>query len=104
MCRFVVISRSGYYGYVSQMDISTRDLPLAENIRECQQECGKTYSTYMTLKQGIYHNPKIVLRIMNKYELLSVTRRKKYRNYSNCLHCYDKLLDQSFNADRPNQK
>ena len=27
------------------MDIPAKDLPLAENIRECQEECGKTYVT-----------------------------------------------------------
>ena len=44
MCRFFKVSRSGYYGYVSRMDIPAWDLPLAEKIRECQDECGKTYS------------------------------------------------------------
>ena len=43
MCRFFVVSRSGYYGYVSRMDTPAWDLPLAEKIRECQDECGTTY-------------------------------------------------------------
>ena len=43
MCRFFKVSRSGYYGFVSRMDIPAWDLPLAEKIRECQDECGKTY-------------------------------------------------------------
>jgi transposase InsO family protein len=41
---------------------------------------------------------------MQKYNLLSEVRRKKYRNYGNVLHKYDNLLDRDFNADRPNQK
>ena len=41
---------------------------------------------------------------MNKYNLLSVVRRKKYRNYGNYIHRYPNLLNREFNADRPNQK
>ena len=108
MCRFFEVSRSGYYGYVSRMDVPARDLPLAEKIRECQDECGKTYGyrrVHIWLERhGIYRNPKTVLRVMQKYGLLSVIRRKKYRNYGECLHKYPNLLNRDFNAERPNQK
>ena len=84
MCRFFGVSRSGYYGYVSRLDVPAWDLPLAEKIRECQNECGKTYGyrrVHIWLERnGIYRNPKTVLRVMQKYGLLSVIRRKKYRN------------------------
>ena len=108
MCRFFEVSRSGYYGYVKRMDIPARDLPLAEKIRECQCECGKTYGyrrvhTWLERK-GIYHNPKTILRVMQKYNLLSVVRRKKYRNYGEYLHKYPNLLNRDFSAERPNQK
>ena len=108
MCRFFEVSRSGYYGYVKRMDIPARDLPLAEKIRECQCECGKTYGyrrvhTWLERK-GIYHNPKTILRVMRKYNLLSVVRRKKYRNYGEYLHKYPNLLNRDFSAERPNQK
>ena len=108
MCRFFGVSRSGYYGYVSRMDTPARDLPLAEKIRECQDECGKTYGyrrVHIWLeKKGIYRNPKTVLRVMQKYGLLSVIRRKKYRNYGEYLHRYPNLLNRDFRAERPNQK
>ena len=108
MCRFFNVSRSGYYDYVKRMDIPAKDLPLAEKIKECQQKNGKTYGyrrVHIWLeRQGIHHNPKTILRIMQKYNLLSEVRRKKYHNYSNVLHKYDNLLDRDFNADRPNQK
>lgn len=108
MCRFFEVSRSGYYGYVSRMDVPAWDLPLAEKIRECQDECGKTYGyrrVHIWLERhGIYRNPKTVLRVMQKYGLLSVIRRKKYRNYGECLHKYPNLLNRDFNAERPNQK
>jgi len=108
MCRFFSISRSGYYDYVKRMDIPAKDLPLAEKIRECQDKCGKTYGyrrVHIWLERnGIYHNPKTILRVMQKYNLLSVVRRKKYRNYSNVLHKYPNLLNRDFHADKPNQK
>lgn len=108
MCRFFEVSRSGYYGYVSRIDIPAKDLPLAEKIKECQTNCGKTYGyrrVHIWLeRQGILHNPKTILRVMQKYNLLSVIRRKKYRNYGNVLHKYPNLLNREFHADRPNQK
>ena len=108
MCKFFKVSRSGYYGYVSRMDIPARDLPLAEKIRECQEECGRTYGyrrVHIWLERnGIYRNPKTVLRVMQKYGLLSVIRRKRYRNYGEHLHRYPNLLNRDFSAERPNQK
>ena len=108
MCRFFNVSRSGYYDYVKKMDIPARDLPLAEKIKECQAKNGKTYG-YRRIhiwleRQGIHHDPKTILRVMQKYNLLSEIRRKKYRNYGDYLHRYPNLLDRDFNADRPNQK
>ena len=108
MCRFFGVSRSGYYGYIQRMDMPDRDLPLAEKIKECQDKCGKTYGyrrVHIWLeRQGIHRNPKTILRIMQKYSLLSVVRRKKYRNYGNALHKYPNLLNRDFTATRPNQK
>ncbi len=108
MCRFFNVSRSGYYGYVKRIDIPAKDLPLAERIMECQNQCGKTYGyrrVHIWLeRQGIHHNPKTILRVMQKYNLLSVVRRRKYRYYSGYTHTYDNLLNRDFNADRPNQK
>ena len=108
MSRFFEVSRSGYYDYVKRMDIPVKDLPLAEKIRECQEKCGKTYGyrrVHIWLeRQGIHHDPKTILRIMQKYNLLSEVRRKKYHNYGNVLHKYDNILNRDFNADRPNQK
>ena len=108
MCRFFSVSRSGYYGYVSRMDIPAWDLSLAKIIRECQEEYGRTYGyrrVHIWLeRQNIYRNPKTVLRVMQKYGLLSVIRRNKYRNYGEYLHKYSNLLNRDFSAERPNQK
>ena len=108
MCRFFDVSRSGYYSYVSRMETPAKDLPLAEKIKECQEKCGKTYGyrrVHIWLeRQGIHHNPKTILRIMQKYNLLSAVRRKKYRNYGERPHKYPNLLNRDFNTERPNQK
>ena len=108
MCRFFDVSRSGYYDYVKRMDIPAKDLPLAEKIKECQIKNGKTYGyrrVHIWLeKQGIHHDPKTILRVMQKYNLLSVIRRKRYRNYGEHIHRYPNILNRNFKADRPNQK
>lgn len=41
---------------------------------------------------------------MQKYNLLSVVRRKKFKYVSEHLHKYPNLLNREFTADRPNQK
>ncbi len=108
MCRFFNVSRSGYYDYIKRMDIPAKDMPLAEKIRECQEKCGKTYGyrrVHIWLERnGIHRNPKTVLSVMQKYGLLSVVRRKKYRKYGECLHRYPNLLNRDFSATKPNQK
>ena len=108
MCRFFDVSRSGYYDYVKRMDIPAKDLPLAEKIKECQIKNGKTYGyrrVHIWLeKQGIHHDPKTILRVMQKYNLLSVIRRKRYRNYGEHIHRYPNILNRDFKAERPNQK
>ena len=90
------------------METPAKDLPLAEKIKECQEKCGKTYGyrrVHIWLeRQGIHHNPKTILRIMQKYNLLSAVRRKKYRNYGERPHKYPNLLNRDFNTERPNQK
>ena len=108
MCKFFGVSRSGYYAFLKRMDTPDRDLPLAEKIRECREESHGTYGyrrVHIWLeRQGIYRNPKTVLRVMQKYNLLSVVRRKKFHYCSQHLHRYPNLLNREFTAERPNQK
>ena len=108
MCRFFKVSRSGYYDYVKRMDIPAGDLALAEKIRECQNKCGKTYGyrrVHIWLERNSIHkNPKTVLRVMQKYNLLSVIRRRRFYRYDQHLHRYKNLWKQDFHAARPNQK
>ena len=108
MCKYFNVSRSGYYGFVKKMGVPDRDLPLAELVKECQEECKQTYGyrrvSIWLDNRNHHHNPKTVLRIMQKYNLLSVVRRKRYQHYSSLLHKYPNLLNREFHADRPNQK
>ena len=59
----------------------------------------------MLEKQGIHRNPKTILRIMEKYGLLSeIRRRRKWVNLGQQVHKYENLLNRQFYADRPNSK
>ena len=108
MCKFFGVSRSGYYAFLKRVDRPDKDLPLANMIRECQKQSHDTYGyrrVHIWLeRQGVYRNPKTVLRIMQKYNLLSVVRRKRFKYVSEHLHKYPNLLNREFNAVRPNQK
>ena len=109
MCQFFEVSRSGYYKYVKQLENPAKDSELAEKIRVKQESCKKTYG-YRRMKlwldsEGIVKNPKTILRIMHKYDLLSeIRRRKKWRRMGEDKHKYDNWLNREFNAEHPNQK
>ena len=110
MCAFFKVSRSGYYDFVKRMDKPEHDEALAKEISECQQRTRKTYGyrrvhIWLMKNKGIHRNPKTILRVMQKYGLLSeIRRRKKYRHMGQQVHKYENLLNRNFNADRPNQK
>ena len=110
MCAFFEVSRSGYYDFVKRMDKPNCDEPLAQAIAECQKHCRKTYGyrrvqIWLERVKGIHVNPKTVLRVMNKYGLLSeIRRRRAYRQMGEQLHRYENLLNRNFHANKPNQK
>ena len=110
MCRFFGVSRSGYYGYVKRLDQPAHDAALADIIREQQKQCDKTYGyrrmwKWLRKTKKIHRNPKTILRIMKKYELLSEIRRhRKWKQMGQQLHKYANLLNREFHADRPNHK
>ena len=110
MCYFFGVSRSGYYDYVGRLDQPAHDTELAGIIREQQEKCDKTYGyrrmwKWLKKAKKIHKNPKTILRIMKKYELLSeIRRRRKWRQIGQQLHKYENLLNREFQADRPNHK
>jgi len=109
MCRFFGVSRSGYYAFVNRLHETDRDAVLLAYIQDCQKRCGMTYGyrrVWLWLKQrNIHRNPKTILRLMKKYELLSgVRRRRKWQQMGQQLHKYSNLLNRQFQSDRPNSK
>ena len=109
MCLFLEVSRSGYYAWLSRRNQQDRDQPLAELIRECQSRRGKIHGyryvhLWLERQKQVQLNPKTVLRIMRKYDLLSGVRRKKYQHHSSALHRYANILNRNFKAESPNRK
>ena len=109
MCRFFGVSRSGYYDFVKRIGQPEHDVDLAESIRECQRITDKTYGYRRVWKwlqdRNVRRNPKTVLKVMQKYGLLSeIRRRRKWVNLGQQVHKYENLLNRQFRADRPNAK
>jgi transposase InsO family protein len=109
MCQFFCVSRSGYYAFVQRLGQPEADADLAQKIQECQTICDKTYGyrrMWQWLEaQGIHRNPKTVLRVMKKYDLLSeIRRRRRWQQMGQQVHKYENLLNRQFHADRPNSK
>lgn len=109
MSKLFGVSRSGYYDYMKRVNQPEKDASLADLLRKQQKHCFQTYGyRRMQLwleRQGIHHNPKTILRIMKKYDLLSEIRRKRaWKNIGQQVHEYQNLLNREFCADRPNCK
>ena len=109
MCRFFQVSRSGYYDYVHRLGRPEKDAALAEIIAEQRERSFGTYGyrrMWLALeKLGIHRNPKTILRIMEKYGLLSGIRRcRKWQQMGQQIHKYENLLNREFRADKPNSK
>lgn len=109
MCQFFQVSRSGYYDFLSRQGQVERDAELAEMIAQVQKKCFQTYGyrrMWLALKRnGIVRNPKTILRIMKKYNLLSeIRRRRKWVQMGQQLHKYENLLNQDFYANQANRK
>lgn len=109
MCQLFGVSRSGYYDFCKRIGIPESDAELAELLKGQQERCRQTYGyrrMWLWLeKQGIHHNPKTVLRVMKKYDLLAEIRRaKKWVQMEEQAHKYENLLNRDFRADAPNKK
>ncbi|MGM9598923.1 MAG: IS3 family transposase [Faecousia sp.] len=109
MCRFFGVSRSGYYDFVKRIGQPEHDADLAERIRECQRITDKTYGYRRVWKwlhdRKVQRNPKTVLRVMQKYGMLSEIRRcRKWVNLGQQVHKYENLLNRQFKTDKPNTK
>ena len=109
MCEFFAVSRSGYYAFVHRLGKPEKDAALAGLIAQQRERSLRTYGyrrMWLWLKsQNIFRNPKTVLRIMKKYDLLSeIRRRRKWQQMGQQVHKYKNLLNREFHTDRPNSK
>ena len=109
MCKFFGVSRSGYYDFVRRLDKPEKDAALAEEIRQQQKRSHNTYGyrrvQLALASKGIYRNPKTVLRVMKKYDLLAeIRRRRRWVSMGQQLHRYENLLNRQFQSAIPNHK
>ena len=109
MCQFFGVSRSGYYDFVHCLGRPERDAELGQVLREQQAHVRQTYGyrrMWLWLEsQGIHRNPKTVLRVMKKYEVLAEIRRpRKWQQMGQQVRKYENLLNREFHADKPNSK
>ena len=79
-------------------------------IRQQQSKCFHTYGyrrMWQWLKghESIYHNPKTILRVMQKYSLLAeIRRRRKWKQMGQQVYKYENLLNRDFHAETLNSK
>ena len=110
MCYFFGVSRSGYYAWTKTINKEDPDKHVGELIQQCQQKTRQTYGyrrvqIWLLREFGLIMNHKTVLRVMNKYNLLSKSRRRrKWTQNCESVHKYANLLERNFHAERPNQK
>ena len=110
LCKLLEVSKSGYYKWLKRKDEPDKDKVIAELIEKCQEKTNKTYG-YRRVKVWIYRetgiviNHKAILRIMKKYNLLAIRKRKKYHHYecSTYTH-YNNVLNRDFTTTKPNEK
>lgn len=82
MCYFFGVSRSGYYAWTQKIDKEDPDKAVGELIQQCQRRTRQTYGyrrvqIWLLREFGLIMNHKAVLRVMNKYNLLSKSRRRR---------------------------
>lgn len=106
MCKFFKVSKAGYYKYLRRNNES--DLEILSQIKQIQTKCKQRYGyrrVQIALdKQGHHYNHKRILRIMNKYDLLSKIRRKyMYLQPNTVSYQYANLLNQNFKTKNINE-
>jgi len=103
-------SRSGYYDYLIRLDQPAHDAALSKTIGEQQVKCNKAYGyrrmwKWLQQAKKIQRNPKTILRIMKKYELLAeIRRRRTWGQMGEQRHRYENLLNRQFRVGTPNSK
>ena len=110
LCKLLEVSRSGYYKWLKRKDEPDKDKVIADLIVECHEKALRTYGyrrvkMWLLRETGLVINHKAVLRIMRKYNLLAIRKRKRFRHYDcNTYTHYNNELMRNFKATRPNEK
>ena len=109
MCKVFEVSRSGYYAWRGRQGQENRDQQLLDLIAECQEKCRQTYGCrrvrrWLERYKHRHVNIKAVRRIMRKYNLMSVIRRRKpYTVYKQAIYKYTNELKRQFTQPAPNR-
>ena len=104
------ISRSVYYYYINKKDIDEKNKDVIEKIKEIYYANKGRYGyrriTLELKNQGININHKKVQRLMKKFNLQSIIRKKrKYSSYKGQIgKIADNHIKRDFEAAAPNQK
>jgi len=104
------ISRSVYYYYINKKDIDEKNKDIIEKIREIYYTNKGRYGyrrvTLELKNQGLNINHKKVQRLMKKFNLQSIIRKKKkYSSYRDQIgKIVDNHIRRDFEAAAPNQK
>ena len=108
MCKLFEVPRSSYYVWRQKEKTEDRDQETAAQIREIWNNSRQTYGCYRIWKYfreklNIQINIKKIRRIMRKYGISSVIRRRKaYTYHKNTAYKYQNLLNRQFRQENPN--
>ena len=108
MCKLFEVPRSSYYVWRKKQQTEDRDQETADKIREIWNNSRQTYGCYRMWKYfreklNIQINIKKIRRIMHKYGISSVIRRRRaYTYHKNTAYKYQNLLNRQFHQENPN--
>jgi transposase InsO family protein len=108
MCKLYEVPRSSYYVWRQKEKTEDQDQETADQIREIWNNSRQTYGCYRMWKYfreklNIQINIKKIRRIMHKYGISSVIRRRKaYTYHKNTAYKYQNLLNRQFRQENPN--
>jgi len=104
------IARSTYYFYLNKEDSDIKNTDTIKKIKNIFYAHKKRYGyrriTLELKNQGFNINHKKVLRLMNKYNLYCITRKKrKYSSYKGTVgKIAENYIKRNFEANKPNEK
>lgn len=103
------LPRSTYYYYTKKQKEPDKYTELKEEICSIVAENKGRYGyrrvTQELRNRGVYHNHKLVMKLMKQMGLSSKVRMKKYRSYKGEVgKIAPNLLERDFYAEKPNQK